>query len=471
MSAHRIITQLMTECASLPSGAVIVAVSGGPDSLALLYALHESGIAADLHVYHLDHGLRGAQSAADADWVRQCADALGLPHRIEQAHLAVEATNIHNLNEAARIVRYRRLAQYAHLIDAGTILVAHTRDDQAETVLMRLLRGSGPTGIAAMRPILHWNQWAPHDIPGRAQLMRPLLECDRADIVAYCQTRNLIPRHDPSNDKLQNQRVRMRHHILPTLRQEQPQLNAILSRTATLCNDDSEYIAHQITQLWSSIAHQENLSITFRRTSFMALHIALQRAAIRHAIHLLHGSLRGWSLEHIEYIRTAIDTMPHRQQQLPYATMMHLRHDGTTIYLQHATPSAPHIEDLVVINAPSRINCHNGWWLHVTREITQQHDTRWHAFLDPTHHYVVRPRLPGERMGIGHNHHRRLQDIMVDARIPKAHRPHWPVIATIDHVVWIPGVRVDPAFIAAPHTTAFHLSLIHSAEDDNFGYD
>lgn len=471
MSAHRIITQLAPYRTSLPQGPVVVAVSGGPDSLALLYALHESGFATDLHVYHLDHGLRGAQSAADADWVRHCADALGLPHCIEQADIAAEASHLPNLNEAARVVRYRRIAQYAQHIDASAVLVAHTRDDQAETVMMRLLRGSGPTGLAAMRPHLAWSQWAPPDVAGRAMLVRPLLDCDRTDIMAYCNARNLVPRHDPSNDKHHNQRVRMRHHLLPVLRQEQPQLNAILRRTATLCGDDADYITAQLLHLWPTIADHGTAHVTFLRTPFLALHVALQRAAIRHAIQLLHGSLRGWHLDHVEYLRAAIHTPPQRQYQLPYHTHVQWTPDTTTITRQLQLPSAPRITDTYVINVPAHIDCHQGWWLHATHTAAQPNLNRWHAFLDPTHHYIVRPRHAGERIGIGHGHHRRLQDVMVDARIPASQRAYWPIIATADQVVWIPGVRIDPAFVVAPSTPALHLAVIQSADDTNFGYD
>lgn len=471
MSVHRVIAQLTPQLAVRPTGPLIVAVSGGPDSLALLYALCESGIAADLHIYHLDHGLRGAQSAADADWVRQCAATLGLPHRIDKADIAGEAPHHHNLNEAARIVRYRRLAQYASDIDAAAVLVAHTRDDQAETVMMRLLRGSGPTGLAAMRASLTWAQWAPPDIPGRALLIRPLLNCDRSDIIDYCATRDLTPRHDPSNDKHTNQRVRMRHQILPALRHEQPQLNTILGRTASLCGDDADYIALQVAQLWPTFAQHSTSTVTITRTAFHQLHIALQRAAIRHAIHHLHGSLRGWHLEHVEYIRHSIHHPPSRQQQLPHHTILTVEVDAARITIPAPVPSAPHIDTPHPITIPGHIDCQSDWWLYATREPAQINRNRWHAFL-PTHHtYIARTRQPGEMMSIGHGRHRRIQDIMVDARIPASQRAHWPIIATQQQIVWVPGVRIDPAFVVLPDDTAIHLSLIRSANNDNFGYD
>jgi tRNA(Ile)-lysidine synthase len=471
MSATCIITQLALHLANRPPGPLIVAVSGGPDSLALLYALCESSNAADLYVYHLDHGLRGEQSAADADTVRQCAAALGLAHRIEKADLASEAPHYHNLNEAARVVRYRRLAQYASDCDAAAVLVAHTRDDQAETVMMRLLRGSGPTGLAAMRAQRTWSQWAPTDINGRALLIRPLLNCDRADIIAYCHERQLTPRHDPTNDKLTNQRVRMRHQLLPALRHEQPQLNAILGRTAMLLGDDADYIAQQISQLWPTLAQHDGAIVTIVRPAFNALHVALQRAAIRHAIQLLHGSLRGWSLEHVEYIRLALHTTPHNRHQLPHRTILALDIDSATLARTSSHSGAPHITEPCAIIVPGQIDCHNGWYLHSTTETAQINRNRWHAYLTPHHDYIVRMRHPGESMGIGHHRHRRLQDIMVDARIPAPQRANWPIIATTQQVVWIPGVRVDPTFVVQPHEPALHLSLIRSADEDNFGYD
>lgn len=471
MSTHHIITHITHNLADRPLGSLIVAVSGGADSLALLYALHESGIAADLHVYHLDHGLRGVQSATDADWVRQCAAALGVPCRIEKADIANEAPHHHNLNEAARVVRYRRLAQFAATIDAAAVLVAHTRDDQAETVMMRLLRGSGPTGIAAMRPHLAWGQWAPSDIAGRASLLRPLLDCDRVDITNYCNERQLSPRHDPSNDKITNQRVRMRHQLLPKLRHEQPQLNAILKRTATLCSDDADYIANQVALIWPTFAHHTADTVTIKRTAFNDLHIAMQRAAIRHAIQQLHGSLRGWNLEHVEYIRSAIHHIPPRQQQLPHHTTLTIIADTAWMTIPTPLPSSPHIDRPQVITVPERIDCHDGWWLHATVEPAQCNRNYWHAFLPPEYDYVVRMRQPGELMGIGHGRHRRLQDIMVDARIPASQRAHWPVIATDHSAVWVPGIRIDPAFVVAPLQTSVHLSVIRSADNDNFGYD
>ena len=471
MSAMRILDQLQTHLTSHPPGVWIVGVSGGPDSLALLYALCESGIGATVHVYHLDHGLRGDQSAADADFVRQCATELGLPHRIEKANLASEAAPHHNLNEAARVVRYRRLAQYASDTNATAVLVAHTRDDQAETLLMRLLRGSGPTGLASMRSQLAWHQWAPSTMHGHAVLLRPLLTCDRTETVAFCQARQLTPRHDPSNDNPHNQRVRMRQHLLPALRHEQPQLNAILSRTALLCGDDADFVTQQLAVVWPTFATHHDHTVTIQRSAFMTLHVALQRAAIRHAITCVHGSLRGWNLEHIEYVRQAIQHPPRQQHQLPNHVTLRVSTTHATLMTPHAPASAPYIDTIHAIQTHDVINCRDGWWLLSTTTHATTHHDRWQVFLDPNRRYQLRTRRPGEEIGIGHGRHRRIQDVMVDARIPASHRAHWPIVVADQHVVWIPGVRVDPHYVAPPDTPAMHLSLIHATDYENFRYD
>jgi tRNA(Ile)-lysidine synthase len=263
----------------------------------------------------------------------------------------------------------------------------------------------------------------------------------------------------------------MRHQLLPALRHEQPQLNTILARTAMLCGDDADYIALQVVQLWPTFAHHNAPTITFTRTTFIALHVALQRAALRHAITLLHGSLRGWSLEHIEYIRNAIHDGPPLRQQLPLHTTLTFSTDTAIMATPTLRPSAPHINAPKPITIPGQINCQDDWWLHATIEPAQTNRNRWHAFL-PTHHkYIVRTRQPGEVMSIGHGQHRRLQDIMIDARIPASQRANWPIVATHQQAVWIPGVRIDPAFVVHTPDDAIHLSLIRSANDDNFRYD
>ncbi|MCX6015431.1 MAG: tRNA lysidine(34) synthetase TilS [Chloroflexales bacterium] len=467
MNTHHLVNHLQQHSALASFGRAVVAVSGGPDSLALLYALREIYPASSLVVYHLDHQFRGAQSAADAQFVANTAQSLGLTAWIDAADIRSETPNIANLSEAARVVRYRRLAHYALQIDADMVLVAHTQDDQAETVLMRLLRGSGTTGLAAMRAVTPWSIWAASEPPGHATLVRPLLAVTRATILDYCATRQLAPRHDPSNEKQSALRVRVRHNILPALRHEQPQLDQLLAQTALLSSDSDDFVHTSLMAHWDELAQASATHIEFQRAYFCSLHPTLQRAALRRAITLYHGTLREISFGHIEGLRTALITGTPSSQPLPFGIPIHIT--TTTLTIGAATPpmTPVYVGQPQLLVPPQTIACGDFSLLVADAHPPAQpalHDD-WHVFLQPNHQYTLRTRRAGDRIGIGNGNHRRVQDVMVDAKIPASLRDHWPVICVEEQVVWIAGVRCDPAYRATVNQPALHFWC---PKDDKF---
>src|SRR5277367_4911624 len=192
-----------------PGQSVGVAVSGGADSVFLLHALRELGF--DLSVIHIEHGIRGAASIADGDYVAHLASTFALPFHIHRADVpAIEG----NLEEVARNVRQ---AFYSELIASGAVdrvATGHTRSDQAETVLHRILRGSGLTGLSGILPVTNEG------------IIRPLLEVDRGEIEAWLSERGIAWREDQTNRDLTYARNRLRHEILPLLRESfNPQLD------------------------------------------------------------------------------------------------------------------------------------------------------------------------------------------------------------------------------------------------------
>src|SRR5580704_7352801 len=194
-----------------------VAVSGGADSVFLLHVLRELAPRWDLRlsVIHINHGIRGAASIADAEFVRQLAATLGLPFHLRQADVpSIDG----NLEEAARNVRH---SFFAELIAAGAVdrvATGHTRSDQAETVLYRILRGSGLTGLSGILPVT------------REGLVRPLLEIDRGEIETWLRERGIAWREDQTNRDRTYARNRLRHEILPLLRDAfNPQLDQALA--------------------------------------------------------------------------------------------------------------------------------------------------------------------------------------------------------------------------------------------------
>src|SRR5205085_6048149 len=241
----------------LPTGdaRIVVAVSGGADSTALLLACDELikarrlTLTLTLTVAHLDHGLRGAASVADAAWVAQLAHGLGHDVVIEQARVneAAQAAG-DNLEQAARRARYAFLARIAHKTQARAVLVAHTLDDQAETLLLALMRGSGAEGLGGMRAVR-----ALDERDADLLLARPLLRWARhAETIAYCRARGIEVRADALNEDERFARVRVRRQLVPLMETFNPRVVAALARTAELLRADSEALDEQAAQLLSA---------------------------------------------------------------------------------------------------------------------------------------------------------------------------------------------------------------------------
>src|SRR5580693_433182 len=211
------------------AGRAGVAVSGGADSVFLIHALRELAPRwnLQLHVIHIEHGMRGAASVEDAEFVKQLAQSCGLPFHIHNADVPAVAGN---QEQAARQVRHKF---FAELIAAGKVdcvATGHTRSDQAETVLYRILRGSGLAGLAGILPVTNEG------------IVRPLLEQNRSEIEAWLRERNIAWREDNTNQDRSYARNRLRHEILPLLRETfNPRLDETLSNMATLAQDEESY--------------------------------------------------------------------------------------------------------------------------------------------------------------------------------------------------------------------------------------
>jgi len=295
-----------------PDEAVVVGVSGGPDSLCLLHLLHALAgeMALRLHVAHLNHGLRGAEADADAEFVAGFAAGLGLPCTIGRADVqALSASAGLSLEEAARQARYRFLAEVARAAGASTIAVGHNADDQAETVLMHFLRGSGLSGLRGMLPKTPLGEYRLADAEQRQDggsycIVRPLLAIPRRDIALYCAEHGLQPRFDLSNEDTTFFRNRLRHELLPILERYNPAIREILTHTAAVLAGDHQIVRAAIEEAWSRLARvapaSEGGEVYFDLAGWRALPLGLQRGLLREAIHRLRASLRNINWVHVE---------------------------------------------------------------------------------------------------------------------------------------------------------------------------
>jgi tRNA(Ile)-lysidine synthase len=358
-----------------PGERVVVAVSGGPDSLALLSILREILPAVPLHltVAHFDHGWR-ADSADDRDFVASMSATWGYAF-----HTARAADDTPRTESAARTARYAFLRQTAADTGSTAIALGHTQDDQVETLLLHLLRGSGSRGLGAMRR-------------RDADLARPLLDISRRDIEAYLSRLHLIPRRDPSNEDPRFTRNRLRQQVLPAIDAFDPSARELLARTADILSEEDRFLEDAIADLPADLAHD--------RVAFAKLPPAVQRRVIRRLVPDA-GFLEVEALRRGEPAATAAPN-PRPPARLTVRTCAC---DPLTF---KARDQVGHL-DAALVQLP----------------------------------LVVATRRPGDRMRpLGMEHAKRLQDILVDAHVPRHLRDTLPVVSDREEIVWIPGVTV-----------------------------
>jgi len=269
--------------------AVVVGLSGGADSVALVDALASLRRRRGFRVVaaHLDHGLR-PESADDAAFCAALCETLDVPLHVGTADVRARAAREKGgLEQAARRERYTFLRAVRDEEGAAVIAVAHTRDDQAETLLLRLLRGAGATGLAGMRPRV-------------GDLVRPFLAVSRAEVLDHLRERGLAWREDPSNADLAHRRNRVRHELLPYLEERfNPEIRAALARTASLLADEVAHLRAEAETLLARIAREEEGALVLHRAPLAAAAAPVARAALRLAL-LRAGGLAQVGAIHVE---------------------------------------------------------------------------------------------------------------------------------------------------------------------------
>ena len=267
-----------------------VAVSGGADSVALLHILVRLGGPRrwSLEVLHFDHGLRGEESDGDRRFVEELADKLGLPFHVERADVRAAATGA-NLEQTARQMRYRFFAQVRERLGLDAVATGHTASDQAETVLMRLLRGAAAESLAGIRPVN--DGW----------IVRPLIEAPREQVRGWLRAEGLEWREDSSNSDNCYDRNRMRHELLPLLRREwNPAVDEALARLATAFARDEEFWEAQVEALWAASAARSRFGVVVDTKAVGEAHAALQVRVWKKACAEAAGALPRLAGEHLE---------------------------------------------------------------------------------------------------------------------------------------------------------------------------
>ncbi len=449
-----------------PPKKLVVGVSGGPDSLALLHVLHRLWGADRLVIAHLNHGLR-AGAGEDADFVAQTAVSLDIPCHVHSEDVTAQAqAQGLSWEEAGRQARYRFFAFVADQEGATAVAVGHNADDQAETVIMHLLRGSGLAGLRGMEPVAPLPH-APH-----IWLVRPFLSVARADIEQYCHEHQLQPREDSSNLDTRFFRNRLRHHLLPLLAEYNPQIQKRLHNLATVVAAD-EALLFQLQQkaVKAILQEQDDDWLAFDRARWLALPLSLRRRTLRQMIWTLRPALRDVTFRPLEHARLLVEQGEGRgQAALPGGLVLALSYDRVYVAadleaIPMRWPQLPH-DELLPLPVPGQVTLANGWVLETAVlsqpdiATIQANPDSWQAFIPLENAPLfLRSRQPGERFrpfGLD-GQSARLKETMINRKIPALLRPRWPIVANAQHLLWLVGHQLDER----ARVTDFTMPVLH----------
>ena len=444
-----------------PGETLVVGVSGGPDSLCLLHVLRELRGEYDvrLHVAHLDHQIRGQESAADAAFVARVAEEWGIPATVAARDVPAYARERRlAIEEAARQARYAFLAGVAQETGARKVAVAHNAGDQVESVLMHFLRGAGLAGLRGMGPVSPWPSQPITSPPLDLILLRPLLEVPRAEIEAYCRQHRLQPRFDRSNLDTTYYRNRLRHELIPLLETYNPGVREVVRRTARVIADDHEYLREQGRRAWEGVVTEADGAFVFALEPWRQLHPSLQRQLLREAIRRLRRGLRNINWVHIEGALTVLNERPTGSiATLPQGLQLFKGYDRFTVGEALPRPDLPLLTvERLPLTVPGVTPLPKSAWQVEARilsrgELTGEHFSDanpWQTVLAYDRagpELALRRRRPGDRfqpLGLG-GRAKAVSEFMINEKIPAHIRDEFPLVVSPRHIVWIPGWRLD----------------------------
>ena len=467
---HRLISQHnMIE----PDETVLVAVSGGADSLALLYGLHalRTQLNCRFHVAHLNHCLR-PDADADADFVQQHAALLDLPCTVRCAEVSRLIKEWKLSGEAAgRKARYQFYETVCTEVGATKVALGHHHDDTAETILMNLIRGSGATGLKGIAPV--------RDL----KIIRPLVRFTRQQIEAFLAAIGVTPRHDSTNTDRRYLRNRIRHELLPLLESDyNPNIRTGLSRTADVLGAESEYLntialaALEACRILDTDKAAVPSSIVLNRTKFREYHVALQRRVLRQSIAEMLGDMNDLYFVHYEAMLNLIErNAPNATLALPnslrfrrvYQHLVFERCSSSELSLTGASDSftyplvVPGKTFITALKAEITAAVGN----IASHETLALPDGKFEAIFDyeklketfaEASPFIVRNRQRGDRFQpYGMQGTKKIKDFLIDAKVPRYERDSIPMLVCGDQVLWLIGYTTCEPFKIEPRTQQY----------------
>ena len=422
---------------------VLVALSGGPDSVCLLYVLKDlkEEFRLDLSVLYVDHGLRPEEAVGEKEFCKNLCAKLKLPFLTKSIDVKSYAEeNKLNRQEAARELRYRVFEDTSLEINADKVALGHTADDQAETLIMRLLRGSGPAGLSGIPPV-------------RGKFIRPLIAIQRKEIKQYLEGERIDFIVDSSNLKKDYLRNKIRLSLMPLIEEMNPNIIDTLSRTAAIFREEERYFEILVAKaLMKLISRKTNSRIELFLSPLVAMEKIILRRTLRRAIDETKG-LRGISFVHIEDI----------------IELIKIGRAGDRLYLPHGMRAIKAYSTFTLTSEPpvrlgayslevpgetvlkeARILIQASIQESQESEIKDRKPSDIFAAFDADRlifPLMIRPRKEGDFFyphGFGKK--KKLQDFFVDEKVPRDERDAIPLIVSGENIIWVIGYRGDERF-------------------------
>lgn len=438
-----------------PGEAVLVAVSGGVDSMCLLHVLID--LQYRVEIAHFDHQTRDGRSAEDAAFVRDVAQALGVPFHLESRAIERDAAAAGESFEAyARTARYLFLHRVAKASGIAAIATGHQADDRAETVIMRLLRGTWPAGLASIPPVRR--------LSDGERIVRPLLDCSRDEIVAFVRERNIGYREDESNAHPRFLRNRLRHELLPMLEREyNPRLRAALCRLAEQQQDVQQFIQAGVAELILACCTPD----TIDREKFAEGATVCQRELLVDCAERREIPI---DFERIERARRFVLEGP-SHKSFDFGGGVFLRNEGSTTFIRSRDTRVPESVHLTVpgsVEAFGRLfRCRvQGQALPVPiRSICDATRQVFDADKLPAT-LEVRARRDGDRFTpLGMTAPKKLKDYFIDKKVPQPLRDSTPLLCAGGGVIWVVGHGIDARAAVTTSTRRFLIIEVHDATE------
>jgi tRNA(Ile)-lysidine synthase len=444
-----------------PATRVVAAVSGGSDSVAMLHILHELASRNEVvlaGLAHLNHHIRGADADRDAAFCRELAGRLGIPAFLSDADVpALAAQERESLEVAGRHARQRFFAETLRTAKADRMAVAHTRDDQSETVILRLTRGAGANGLAGMKP-------------RRGPLVRPVLDITRGELQQWLRDRGEAWREDATNRDVTNPRNFVRHDVLPQLRRLNPQVDAALARAADLLRVDADLLETLANAAFvqNVDVDAENTSVTIRAEQFRKLPPALATRVARYALETANPS-RSYGLEEAQAV--CAFAAGGGADDLPGLDMERLA--AKVVLRKREPPEAPTVVSFELqLHVPGTVEAPHGRWavlaegpLPVPVEVDRGPMS---VVVDAGalgNQLIVRTRRAGDRLQpLGAPGRRKVQDVLVDRKVPRDDRDRVAIVTTeTGQIVWVAGeVLAEPFRVTSLTESVVVLTLRRS---------